>query len=96
MMHPNSGSLILPGHPLFSRTAETAIPPDWRRKAESMGQFSNFVVDADTGLMRPATAEELETYLNEGEYHQRLEQMETEPDAEVEHWDLDNGLVECW
>lgn len=92
----DSGLLILPGHPLFTRTAAAAIPPDWRAKAESMGQFPNFVVDPDTGLFRPATAAELDDYLESGEYDRRMEQVEAEPDLEVEHWDLDRGLVERW
>lgn len=94
MVH--SSPLILPGNPLFSRTAETSIPPDWRAKAESMGQMPNFVVDADTGLFRPATGEELDDYLGSGEYDRRLDQMEAAADVEVEHWDLDRGLVERW
>ncbi|MEM6840052.1 MAG: hypothetical protein AAF609_24855 [Cyanobacteria bacterium P01_C01_bin.120] len=94
-MQHRSGPLILPGHPLFHRTTDIAIPPEWRHKAESMGQLPNFIVDAATGLMRPAKDEdELTAYLDGGEYEQRLAQMDTQP--EVEHWDLDRGLVECW
>lgn len=95
-MQYSSSPLILPGHPLFHRTTETAVPPEWRHQAESMGQLPNFVVDAETGLMRPATHEELMGYIYEGEYDQRLERMESEPETAVEHWDLDRGLVECW
>ena len=96
MMTAHTSPLILPGDPLFSRTADTAIPPDWRAKAESMGGMPNFVVDAETGLFRPATSEELNDYLYDGEYDQRLGVMEAAPDVEVEHWDLDRGLVERW
>lgn len=95
-MMAQSSPLILPGHPLFTRTAETSIPPDWRAKAESMGQMPNFVVDPNTGLFRPATREELDEYLDGGEYDQRLDAMEAAGEVEVEHWDLDRGLVERW
>ncbi|MEM9118222.1 MAG: hypothetical protein AAGD09_10110 [Cyanobacteria bacterium P01_F01_bin.56] len=94
-MQHSSGPLILPGHPLFHRTTDTAIPPEWQELAASMGQLPNFIVDAATGLMRPAqNQQELDDYLDGGEYEQRLAQMDTQP--EVEHWDLDRGLVECW
>lgn len=60
-----------------------------------MGQLPNFVVDAETRLMRPAKdQDELMAYLYGGEYDQRLEQIEAQP--KVEHWDLDRGLVERW
>lgn len=95
-MQHSSGPLILPGHPLFNKTMEAAVPPGWRHQAESMGQLPNFVVDAGTGLLRPATHDEMMNYIHEGEYDQRLEQMETQPETEVEHWDLDRGLVEHW
>ncbi|NEQ47012.1 MAG: hypothetical protein F6K00_27110 [Leptolyngbya sp. SIOISBB] len=94
MMQYSSSPLILPGHPLFHRTTATTVPPDWRHQAESMGQLPNFVVHAETGLMRPANHEELMGYLYEGEYDQRQAAISAQP--EVEHWDLDRGLVERW
>ena len=96
-MTARTSPLILPGDPLFNRTAETAVPPDWRAVAESLGQAPSFIVDAETGLMRPAKNQaELNDYLYGGEYDQRLGVMEAAPDVEVEHWDLDRGLVERW
>jgi len=88
--------LILPGSPLFNRTVDTApLPPGWEREAESLGQLPNYVVDAETGLFRPArNQDELDEYLYGGEYDQRVEQMDAAP--EVEHWDLDNGMVSRW
>ena len=60
-----------------------------------MGQLPNFVVDAETGLMRPArNQQELDEYLDGGEYDRRQAVISAQP--EVEHWDLDRGLVECW
>ncbi len=95
-MQTTASPLILPGHPLFSRTVDTApLPPGWKREAESLGQLPNYVVDAETGLFRPARSEaELDEYLFGGEYDQRVTAMDRQP--EVEHWDLDHGLVERW
>lgn len=60
--------LILPGHPLFDYTLFCAIPPDWRKTADQIGQNCCFVATAGSGLLRPATPNELEDYLNGGEY----------------------------
>ena len=75
--------LILPGNPLFDITLLTPRP-DWREKANADGNTYAFVVDADSGLTRPATSQELEEYLYGGEYDERLVQM-----GESEEYDLD-------
>ncbi len=50
--------LILPAHPLFDITLLTPRP-DWREKANADGNTYAFVVDADSGLTRPATSQEV-------------------------------------
>ncbi len=75
--------LILPGNPLFDITLLTPRP-DWREKANADGDTYAFVVDADSGLSRPATSQELEEYLYGGEYDERLGQI-----GELEEYDLD-------
>lgn len=69
--------LILPGHPLFDLTLATP-PPDWKAIAQSEGEMVDFVLDAQTGLFRTATAEELEEYLSSGEYEEAIAPGEDE------------------
>lgn len=90
-----SSVLILPGHPLFNQAVST-VPPDWKEKSASMGGLCNFVVDAETRLMRPANNQELQDYVHGGEYDERLSQMDDLDEPTVEHWDLDNGVVSRW
>lgn len=66
--------LILPGNPLFDLTLLTPRP-DWKDIAAKDGDTYAFVVDANTGLTRPATSNELEEYLYGGEYDERLSQI---------------------
>lgn len=68
--------LILPGDPGFDFTLATAIPPGWLAVAEQIGQQCSFVADRDSGLLRPATDQELTEYLYGGEYDERLEDIE--------------------
>ena len=71
--------LILPGNPLFDITLLTPRP-DWREKANADGDTYAFVFDADSGLTRPVTNQELEEYLYGGEYDERLAQIENDLD----------------
>jgi len=59
--------LILPGDPLFDLTLFGHLPPGWQRTAEQVGQQVSFVCE-ESGIMRPATPDELEDYLYGGEY----------------------------
>lgn len=78
-----SNLLILPGHPLFDLTLATP-PPDWKVKQECCNEAVNFVKDAQTGIFRTATHEELTDYLYGGEYD---EVMGEDLDFE-EEWDV--------
>ena len=71
--------LILPGNPLFDITL-LAPRPDWQDKANADGNTYAFVIDADNGLTRPATSQELEEYLYGGEYDERLAQIDDDLD----------------
>lgn len=77
-------SLILPGDPLFDVTLATP-PPVWKVQQQLTSDPLNFVVDADSGILRVATPDELTEYLYGGEYD---EVMEGEEDDE-EWWDYD-------
>ncbi len=64
--------IILPGDPLFDLTLFSNLPPAWEKVAEQVGQQISFVCD-ESGLMRPATPDELEDYLYGGEYDEVME-----------------------
>ena len=70
--------LILPGHPLFSLTLETARRPDWKQIADRDGDTFCFLADPETGMMRPAGWQETQEYLQGGEYDERLDAIEAE------------------
>lgn len=64
--------LILPGTLEYELTLGHCIPPDWKAEADRLsGQFA-FIASSDTGLLRPCSAEELEDYIEGGEYEERL------------------------
>lgn len=74
--------LILPSDPEFHETLAMAIPPHWREVANRIGQNCFFVASSDSGLLRPATNEELTEYLYGGEYDDRLESIGDSDDVE--------------
>lgn len=69
------GGVILPGHPVFSETLNmpSADIVDAFRFGESSNQ-RHLIFGAD-GLMRTATESQLDRYIQDGEYEQRLEQI---------------------
>ncbi|NER32021.1 MAG: hypothetical protein F6J89_31555 [Symploca sp. SIO1C4] len=70
----NHDLLILPGNPWFEITLATLLP-DWQQAAAIDGNTYAFVASAEDGLLRAVTSNELEDYLNGGEYEERLKQM---------------------
>lgn len=80
-----SNLLILPGDPDFDLALATP-PPDWVVKQQCCSEPVNFVMDAQTGIFRTATQEELTEYLYGGEY----EEVMGEEFEEMEEWD---GLI---
>ena len=65
--------LILPGDPQFDRTLASP-PPNWQQvAARHRGEFA-FVARSGSGLLEPVSYQELEEYLEGGEYAQRLQE----------------------
>lgn len=65
--------LILPGDPQFDRTLASP-PPNWQQvAARHQGEFA-FVARSGSGLLEPVSYQELEEYLEGGEYAQRLQE----------------------
>lgn len=64
--------LILPCDPEFAETTGQRLPPSWRAVAEKIGENPTFVVCPHSGLMRPATPQEVDEYICGGEYEERL------------------------
>jgi hypothetical protein len=67
--------IILPCDPEFHQVVGWNLPPDWKAVADRIGERPTFIVDASSGLMRPATPDELDEYVYGGEYDERLEQI---------------------
>lgn len=66
-------TLILPGDPEFDRTLSSP-PPNWRSvAARHRGEFA-FVARSGSGLLEPVSYQELDEYLEGGEYAQRLQE----------------------
>ncbi len=69
--------LILPGDPLFNETM-LIPPPNWGEVAARDGNTYAFVCEPGSGLMRPVTMDELDEYLDGGEYDERLAEIESD------------------
>jgi hypothetical protein len=82
---PDTGRrIILPGDPGFDWTLMTP-PPDWRQAAAKDPDGFAFVVEPGSGMVRLATADDLEEYLLGGEYDERLDEIGD--NDEVYEWD---------
>lgn len=82
--------LILPGDPLFAETLATP-PPHWRETVARDGSTYAFIVEPGSGLARPATSTELVEYLEGGEYDERLSEIESEEEFDL---DADGDLID--
>lgn len=69
--------LILPGDPEFHFTLGTVTPP--------AAPDQVFIVRSGSLIMEPATPEEVDEYLQSGEYDQRL--VEMDDDDSEEFWE---------
>ncbi|WP_196517084.1 hypothetical protein [Nostoc sp. WHI] len=65
--------LILPGHPFFDDWLYCTLPPTWRNFAYHNPNFA-FVARSGSGLLEAVTEDEMEDYIEGGEYDQRLEE----------------------
>lgn len=64
--------LLLPGDPEFDWWLSQP-PAFWRHHADRVGDQVCYVADAESGLLRPASASELIEYIESGEYDDRLD-----------------------
>lgn len=65
--------LILPGHPFFDEYLYSTLPPSWRNFAYHNPDFA-FVARAGSGLLEAVSEDELDEYLEGGEYDQLIEE----------------------
>lgn len=64
--------LLLPGDPGFQEILGMALPPGWQQSAAKLsGEFA-FLADAETGALRVGSFDELDDYIEGGEYEARL------------------------
>ncbi|WP_414527860.1 hypothetical protein [Nodularia chucula] len=81
IQYPDDGRvIILPGDPSFDWTL-TCPPPNWRQAAAKDPDGFAFVVEPGSGLVRVATATDLEEYLYGGEYDERLDEIDEAEDG---------------
>lgn len=85
--------LILPGDPEFDRTLATP-PPNWSQSMARYGGECAFVARSGSGILEPVSLQNLDDYLEGGEYEQRLlesGQDEAWLDAFADEDELDYG-----
>ncbi|MEO1741301.1 MAG: hypothetical protein AAFR99_05775 [Cyanobacteria bacterium J06629_9] len=81
------GLIMLPGHPLYDLTLFQDLPPGWQAQAaRDHGDGQVFIHRVGSALMTPATENELQDYLQGGEYDEWL----TETDYQSLE-DIQNG-----
>lgn len=73
-------NLLLPGDPLFDRVLSTPLGWIQNQYSNGIGEQCAMVADAETGILRPASPEELDDYLWGGEYDERMENLGEEED----------------
>lgn len=77
-------NLILPGDPEFDVTLGCTIPPNWRHYAENHPDFAFVARAGQGGVLTPMNWDEVEEYLEGGEYEERL--LESEDDDLIEEF----------
>lgn len=71
--------LLLPGDPEFYEVLATP-PPDWGRAAAADGDSYAFIVKPGSGGVAEAvTLEELDDFLDGGEYDERMDEIDDQP-----------------
>lgn len=73
--------LILPGDELFEVTLHSTLPPNWQEFAYSNPDFG-FVARAGSSILEAVSLQDLEEYIEGGEYDERLEKMGDENAAD--------------
>jgi hypothetical protein len=67
--------IMVPGDPGFQEILGMALPPGWRGERDRHSGDFAFIADHETGLLRPCSFEELDEYIEGGEYEARLEAL---------------------
>lgn len=84
---------MLPGDPGFNEILATP-PPSWRQVASNLsGEFA-FIVRANTGLLEPVSYDDLDEYIEGGEYDERLEVIDDD-DLEYDLEEEEELLLYC-
>lgn len=68
--------LILPGDPEFYETLGASLPPGWQSVRDSQNGDFGFIVRPGSCLLEPVSGNELDEYLDGGEYDERLDELE--------------------
>jgi hypothetical protein len=63
----NNSPLLLPGHPLFLPTLQSTLPPGWQNISTNTPIF---VADANNGMLRQITENQIDDYVFGGEYEE--------------------------
>lgn len=74
--------LILPGHPDFTPTLEAA-PFFWQEIQRDKCQTISYVVDSESGILRPVKEDDLEEYMLGGELEEVIDQQEDDEEFEL-------------
>lgn len=74
-MADKASLLIYPGNPEFDAVLATP-PPNWREFAYRNSGEAVFVAEPESGLLRPASSQELTEYLYGGEYDERAHYLD--------------------
>lgn len=84
--------LILPGTAEFDWTLGRNLPPNWQQVAEQHHGAFHFVARAGSGLLEPVSTDELEEYLEGGEYDERLMEMGDEDEEFLDDEEFDEDF----
>lgn len=73
--------LILPRHPLFEDYLYSTFPPGWRNFAYHNPSFA-FVARSGSGILEAVDQDQMQEYLEGGEYDQWLEECGEDGDED--------------
>lgn len=74
--------LILPDHPEFFPTLQAA-PFFWQEIQRDKCETISYVLDSESGLLRPVQEKDLEEYILGGELDEVIQQQEEEEEFEL-------------
>lgn len=74
--------IILPGDPEFDLTLGCNLPPNWGAVASEHSSGFHFVARVGSGILEALGGQDLEDYLEGGEYDERLLELGDDDDLE--------------